>query len=209
MKNRFLVVLVVVSGWWLSMSTAQAATILVFGDSISAAYGLEVEQGWVALLQNKLNKTTPNKHSVANGSVSGETTSGGLQRLPSLLKKYHPDIVVLELGANDGLRGQPPRLMQKNLVAMIQVSRQSGAQVILLGMKIPPNYGRVYTQAFERVYSEVATSEKVAFLPFFMQDVAGVPELTQADGLHPTAKAQPILLENMWPLLQKVLKTRR
>jgi acyl-CoA thioesterase-1 len=189
-----------------SATAAQAATILVFGDSISAAYGLEVSQGWVALLQNKLDKVAPQKHRVVNGSLSGETTSGGKLRLPAFLKQHRPDIVVIELGANDGLRGQPLTLMRDNLKAMIAESRAVGAEVIVLGMKIPPNYGGVYTRAFEKVYADIQVSEKVTLLPFFMAGVAGHPEMTQADGLHPVAKAQPILLENMWPLLEKALR---
>ncbi|MGH8493853.1 MAG: arylesterase [Moraxellaceae bacterium] len=188
------------------ISRAQAATILVFGDSISAAYGLEVEQGWVRLLQQKLDKSAPGKHLVVNGSLSGETTAGGKARLPALLKKHKPDIVVLELGGNDGLRGQAPAAMSANLKKMITDSRAAGASVLLFGMKIPPNYGRAYTQAFEQVFVTVAKAEKVPLLPFFLEGIGGHPELVQADGIHPIAKAQPILLSNAWPLLEKALK---
>lgn len=190
----------------ISTFPVQAATILVFGDSISAAYGLEVEQGWVRLLQQKLDKTAPGKHQVVNGSLSGETTSGGKARLPALLKKHRPDIVVLELGGNDGLRGQPPALMSANLKKMIADARAEKAQVILLGMKIPPNYGRTYTQAFEQVFVTVAKEEKVLLLPFFLEGIGGNPALVQADGIHPVAKAQPRLLQNAWPLIEKALK---
>ncbi|HEX6590751.1 MAG TPA: arylesterase [Moraxellaceae bacterium] len=185
---------------------AQAAKILVFGDSISAAYGLEVEQGWVSLLQQKLNKAAPGRHQVVNGSLSGETTAGGRKRLPPLLQKHKPDIVVLELGGNDGLRGQPPTLMADNLKAMIAAARGAGAKVILLGIKIPPNYGSAYRNAFEKVFASVSQSEKVPLLPFFLEGVGGNTRLVQADGIHPTAEAQPQLLKNAWPLLESALK---
>ncbi|MDI1302949.1 MAG: arylesterase [bacterium] len=185
---------------------AQAATILVFGDSISAAYGLEVKQGWVVLLQQKLDKTAHGRHIAINASLSGETTSGGKTRLLPLLKKYQPDLVIIELGANDGLRGQSPPLMAANLKSMIADARSQKARVILLGMKIPPNYGRTYTQAFEQVFVSVSRQEKVPLLPFFLEGVGGRPELTQADGLHPLAKAQPRLLDNAWPLIEAELK---
>ncbi len=188
------------------ISSAQAATILVFGDSISAAYGLEVEQGWVRLLQQRLDKTAPGKHVVVNGSLSGETTSGGKARLPALLKKHKPDVVILELGGNDGLRGQPPALMAGNFKKMIADSRAAGAKVLLFGMKIPPNYGRAYTQAFEKVFVTVSGQEKVPLLPFFLEGIGGHADLVQADGIHPVARAQPILLQNAWPLIEKVLK---
>lgn len=188
------------------ISSARAATILIFGDSISAAYGLEVEQGWVALLQQKLDKTAAGKHQVVNGSLSGETTSGGKARLPALLKKHKPALVVLELGGNDGLRGQPPALMSANLRKMITDARSVGAKIVLLGIKIPPNYGRTYTQAFEQVFVTVAKDEKVPLLPFFLEGIGGNPALVQADGIHPVAKAQPRLLENAWPLIEKALK---
>ncbi len=193
----------------LGMRPAQAAVILVFGDSISAAYGLEVEQGWVALLQQKLNKAAPGKHQVVNGSLSGETTSGGKTRLPPLLQKHKPDILVIELGGNDGLRGQPPPLMAANLRKMIADGRAAGAEVILFGMRIPPNYGRAYTQAFEKVFVDVSQSEKVALFPFFLEGVAGDARLMQRDGIHPTAEGQPGLLENAWPLIERALKKKK
>lgn len=184
----------------------EAATILVFGDSISAAYGLEVKQGWVSLLQQKLDKAAPAQYVVVNGSLSGETTSGGKTRLPPLLKKHQARLVIIELGANDGLRGQAPQLMAANLKTMIADARAAKARVILLGMKIPPNYGATYTQAFEKVFSSVSQQEKVPLLPFFLEGVGGHVELIQADGLHPVAKAQPRLLDNAWPLIEAELK---
>ncbi len=189
-----------------SAGKVQAATILVFGDSISAAYGLEVKQGWVVLLQQKLDKTAHGRHIAINGSLSGETTSGGKTRLPPLLKKYQPDLVIIELGANDGLRGQSPQVIEANLKSMIADARSQKARVILLGMKIPPNYGRTYTQAFEQVFVHVSRQEKVPLLPFCLDGVGGRPELTQADGLHPLAKTQPRLLDNAWPLIEAELK---
>lgn len=184
----------------------QAATILVFGDSISAAYGLETNEGWVRLLQQKLDKKAPGKHYVFNGSLSGETTSGGVRRLPALLRQHKPDIVIIELGGNDGLRGQPPVLMEKNLRQMVGDARKSGAEVILLGMKIPPNYGKAYTQAFEAVFAKVSKDMNAPLLPFFLDGVGGNPLLMQRDGVHPTARAQPRLLDNAWPLIKAALK---
>lgn len=187
---------------------AQAATILVFGDSISAAYGLEANAGWVQLLQQKLDKNTAKKHRVINGSLSGETTSGGVRRLPPLLAQHHPDLVVLELGGNDGLRGQPPKMMAANLRQMIADARAAGADVILLGMRIPPNYGKAYTAAFENAFADVARETGVAFHPFFLDGVGGNPALMQRDGIHPTAEAQARLLANAWPLIEKALAWR-
>lgn len=185
----------------------QAATILVFGDSISAAYGLEAKQGWVHLLQQKLDKTTVKKHQVINGSLSGETTSGGVKRLPLMLQKHHPALVILELGANDGLRGHSPSLIESNLRQMVVAAQKSGAQVIILGMRIPPNYGKAYTQAFEKVFVTVSKEKHIPLVPFFLDGVGGKPELMQRDGIHPTAAAQQRLLDNAWPLIVKA--TRR
>jgi acyl-CoA thioesterase-1 len=203
---RAVLLLAMMASWGFS-PVVQAATILVFGDSISAAYGLEVKQGWVSLLQQKLDKTAPGKHQVVNGSLSGETTSGGRTRLPPLLQKHRPDVVIIELGGNDGLRGQSPALMAGNLRQMIADAKAAKADVILLGMKIPPNYGKAYTQAFEKVFVSVSAEGKVPLLPFFLKGVGGHPELVQADGIHPVAAAQPRLLENAWPLIEKVIKT--
>lgn len=207
MRHHFFMKWALLGSFLMAMALypAHAATVLVFGDSISAAYGLKTEEGWVTLLQQKLDKQAPRQHKVVNGSVSGETTSGGKARLPALLKTHKPQVVVLELGGNDGLRGQPPRLMADNLRQMIAASRAAGATVVLLGMKIPPNYGASYTRAFEQVFTEVSQSEKVALYPFFLEGVAGVDKLMQADGIHPTAAAQARLLDNVWPLIQKAL----
>lgn len=185
---------------------AHAATILVFGDSISAAYGLETRQGWVNLLQQRLDSTAPGKHRVINGSLSGETTSGGVRRLPALLRLHRPDIIILELGGNDGLRGQSPALMERNLLQMVSVANDAGAKVILLGMKIPPNYGKTYTQSFEKVFTNVSRSTGSALLPFFLEGVGGNASLMQKDGIHPVAQAQKRLLDNVWPLIVRELK---
>jgi len=190
----------------LAMMPASAASVLIFGDSISASYGMNMEQGWVSLLEQRLERRDPGLHEVINASVSGETTTGGLRRLPALLKQHKPDVVVLELGANDGLRGQPPALMERNLAAMIRLSRQSGARVVLLGMRILPNYGKAYTEAFAAVFPKVANAQGVAVLPFFLDGVGGVPALIQKDGIHPNAKAQPKLLELAWPLILDAVK---
>lgn len=185
---------------------AHAATILVFGDSISAAYGLETRQGWVNLLQQRLDSTAPGKHRVINSSLSGETTSGGVRRLPALLRLHRPDIIILELGGNDGLRGQSPALMERNLLQMVSVANDAGAKVILLGMKIPPNYGKTYTQSFEKVFTNVSRSTGSALLPFFLEGVGGNASLMQKDGIHPVAQAQKRLLDNVWPLVVRELK---
>lgn len=188
---------------------AQAATILVFGDSISAGYGLETGQGWVTGLQQKLDKTAPGQHRVINGSLSGETTAGGRSRLPPLLARHRPDLVILELGGNDGLRGLPPKAMAANLKRMIADSRKAGARVLLFAIRIPPNYGRVYSEAFEKVFVTVSQEEKVPLLPFFLANGRGELVQLQADGIHPTAAAQPVLLENAWPLIDRTLRQLR
>lgn len=191
----------------LAMLPASAASVLIFGDTISAAYGMNIEQGWVSLLDKRLGKRDPGMHHVINASVSGETTSGGLRRLPALLKQHRPDVVVLELGGNDALRGQPPAMIERNLAAMIRLSKQAGARVVLLGMQIPPNYGRAYTEAFAAVFPKVAKTEAVEVLPFFLAGVGGVPELMQRDGIHPNAKAQEKLLALAWPLIEASVKS--
>ncbi|MBP5133354.1 arylesterase, partial [Pseudomonas protegens] len=176
---------------------AAAGTVLIVGDSISAAFGLDTRQGWVALLEKRLKDQGFNDR-VVNASVSGDTSAGGQARLPALLAEHKPEVVILELGGNDGLRGQPPRQLQQNLASMIDSSQAQGAKVLLLGMQLPPNYGVRYTQAFSQVYSQLASEKKVALVPFFLDGVGGHPELMQADGLHPAAAAQGKLLENVW-----------
>ena len=189
----------------LSLNTAEAKTIMIVGDSISAAYGMRPEQGWVHLLQQRLDQQYPKQHKVVNVSVSGETTSGALARLPKLLTAYQPDVVVIELGGNDGLRGQPPQNIQRNLSQLVQKTQQSQAKVIVFGMKIPPNYGQAYTKAFENNYTLVSQQYKVPLLPFFLEGVAGNKDLMQRDLIHPNVQAQPILLKNAYPYIQKAL----
>jgi acyl-CoA thioesterase I len=183
---------------------ALADTVLVVGDSISAAFGLDTRQGWVSLLEKRLVEQGF-EHRVVNASISGDTSAGGAARLPRLLAEHQPDLVIIELGGNDGLRGLPPAQLQQNLAAMVDASRDSGAQVLLLGMLLPPNYGVRYTTAFAEVFSRLAEEQQIPLVPFFLEGVGGVPGMMQADGLHPTAQAQPVLLENLWPTLKPLL----
>ncbi|KHK65825.1 MULTISPECIES: arylesterase [Pseudomonas] len=186
------------------VQNAAAGTVLIVGDSISAAFGLDTRQGWVSLLEQRL-KAEGFDDKVINASISGDTSAGGLARLPTLLAAHKPELVILELGGNDGLRGQPPTQLQQNLAAMIDSSRASGAKVLLLGMQLPPNYGRRYTEAFAKVYSTLADEKQVPLVPFFLKDVGGVPGMMQGDGLHPSVAAQGKLLENVWPTLKPLL----
>ena len=183
----------------------QAKTIMIVGDSLSAGYGIPAQQGWVNLLQKRLDQQYPKQHKVVNASVSGETTSGALARLPKLLQTHRPDLVVIELGGNDGLRGQPPKMIEKNLAQLVQKSQQAKAKVVLFGMKIPPNYGKAYSKAFENNYKTVSQQYKVQLLPFFLEDVAGNKNLIQSDQIHPNAKAQPMLLNNAYPYIKRHL----
>ena len=160
---------------------ASAKTILILGDSLSAGYGIDSKQGWVNLLQQRLDQQYPKQHKVVNASVSGETTSGALARLPKLLQTYQPEIVVIELGGNDGLRGQPPQMIQENLAQLVQLSQKQKASVLLFGMKIPPNYGTAYSSAFEKNYKVVSQQYKVKLLPFFLEGIAGHKNLIQND----------------------------
>ncbi|MDM7858075.1 arylesterase [Thiopseudomonas acetoxidans] len=179
-------------------------TILVVGDSISAAYGLEIERGWVALLQQRLTERGLS-YQVVNASISGDTSAGGRNRLPALLEQHQPSLVLIELGGNDGLRGLPLSNLQDNLRAMVQLAKQQEAQVMLLGMRIPPNYGTRYTEEFYQVFQHVAELESVLVVDFFLEGVGGVPGMVQADGIHPTEQAQAILLDNAWPILEKAI----
>ncbi|AVO60380.1 arylesterase [Pseudomonas sp. 22526] len=183
---------------------AAAGTVLIVGDSISAAFGLDTRQGWVALLEQRL-KSEGFNDKVVNASISGDTSAGGQARLPALLAEHKPELVILELGGNDGLRGQLPTQLQQNLASMIDSSKASGAKVLLLGMQLPPNYGVRYTQAFAEVYSKLANEKNIALVPFFLEGVGGNPELMQADGIHPAVAAQGKLLENVWPTLKPLL----
>jgi acyl-CoA thioesterase-1 len=184
---------------------AETPVILVFGDSVSAGYGLtRVEQGWVALLQTRL-RQQEYVYQVVNASVSGETTAGGLARLPRALELHHPKIVILELGGNDGLRALPIAQMRTNLARMVDLASAAGAKVLLLGMRIPPNYGPDYTEQFRSSYSDLARDKKLPLVPFLLNDIALTPDLMQADGIHPNELGQPRLLDNVWPVLKPLL----
>ncbi|MGB1581314.1 MAG: arylesterase [Nevskiales bacterium] len=182
-----------------------APGILVTGDSLSAAYGIPLEEGWVALLQKRL-KDEGYPHRVVNTSVSGETTAGGLGRLDKELQQHQPALVIIELGANDGLRGLPMADMKQNLASMINKSRKSGAQVLLLGMRLPSNYGQAYTEQFRQVFQQVAKEHSVALVPFFLADIALDRSQFLNDGIHPNAAAQPALLNSIWPKLKPMLE---
>lgn len=208
MMFRFLHLLIVLPallfGHFAVAETAPKQTILFFGDSLSAAYGIPKEQGWVNLVAQRL-KDNQLPYEVANASVSGETTAGGLSRLPAALKQFKPTIVVLELGANDGLRGLPVDAMKNNLEKMIQASKQANAKVVLLGMLIPPNYGPKYTNGFKAVFLDLSEKYKTPFVPFFMDGISGHSDLVLEDGLHPNVNAQKKILENIWPTLTPLL----
>lgn len=184
-----------------------AATILVFGDSLSAGYGLAAGQSWPALLQERL-RAEKFPYTVVNASISGETTAGGKSRLPAALKRHRPAVVVLALGANDGLRGLPTSAARDNLVAMTRQAKAAGARVLLVGMQLPPNYGPDYTREFNALFATVAKQEKAALLPFLLEPIALDDTAYQPDRLHPTATAQPKLLAHVWPALLPLLKQR-
>ena len=194
----------------LAWAQAKSPAILVVGDSISAEYGLQRGTGWVSLLQDKL-KAAKRSELVVNASISGDTTSGGRSRLPALLKLHKPAFVIIELGANDALRGMPLDSTQANLTAMVQASKKAGAKVLVVGMEVPPNYGTRYTQDFRNLFKTVATQEKTALVPFLLAGVADREDalsLFQADRIHPNETAQPMLAANVWPVLQELLPKR-
>ena len=180
-------------------------TLLVYGDSLSVSYGIEEEQGWVNLLQMRLESENLAVE-VINGSVSGETTTGGLARLPAMLDSYRPGLVVLELGGNDGLRGLPLSIMRENLAAMIDLAKDAGAEVILTGIQIPPNYGPRYTTPFFETYAALAEEKSLPLVPFLIDGIPQQPELMQNDGIHPRAEAQHMILDNVWPILEPQLE---
>lgn len=184
----------------------RAPVLLVLGDSLSAGYGLAPDEAWPALLQGRLVESGASTR-VVNASISGETTAGGLARLPALLEAHRPAVVIIELGANDGLRGLAIGQLRANLQALVRASRASGAVVVVVPMRVPPNYGPAYSQAFEAVFAELsALGERVSLSPFFLKDVVLDPALMQADGLHPTAAAQPRMLDAIWPSIEAALK---
>ena len=189
----------------LQNAVASDRTILVFGDSLSAAYGIRPEQGWVALLTQRL-QAQGYGYQIVNASVSGETTSGGLQRLPRALQLHQPGIVVLELGANDALRGLPLSGTRANLAQMVRLSQEAGARVLLVGIRIPPNYGPRYTEEFASVFPELAKQYHLALVPFLLQDVALNPARMQEDGMHPNAAGEAPILDTVWPYLKPLLK---
>jgi len=179
-------------------------TILIIGDSLSAGYGIAENESWPALLQQRLTAEDYG-YQVVNASISGDTTSGGLRRLPRALEIHKPDIVLIELGGNDGLRGTPIAVIRKNLETMVELALESGARVILAGMKMPPNYGLAYTDAYEKIYADLAEKYEVSLIPFFMKGVALDPGLLQQDQIHPNATGQSILLDNAWTILKPLL----
>jgi len=189
----------------LTWAPAWADSVLVWGDSLSAGYGLQIQQAWPSLLEKRFAEAKL-PHKVVNASISGETTSGGRSRLPTALQTHKPAVVIIELGANDGLRGLPPKLMAANLQAMIDASRQAGARILLVGMRMPPNYGPEYTASFENTFKDLARSNKVRLVPFMMEGFADKRQFFQQDGIHPIAEAQPIILDTIWRELAPLLR---
>lgn len=191
----------------LALAGDDGPTVLVFGDSLSAGYGIDVDQSWPALLQSRL-AGKGYEHRVVNASISGETTEGGATRIRAALESFDPELVILELGGNDGLRGFPPARIRENLSEIVRATTDHGADIVLLGIRIPPNYGPRYTQMFEDVYRDIAAAEGVPWIEFFMEGVALDEALMQDDGIHPNAEAQPILLDNAWPIISGALEVR-
>lgn len=199
-KILTLVVLLVAT----NAQATDAPTVLIFGDSLSAGFGIDVDRSWTALLQQRLEEQGY-EHRVVNASISGETTEGGAARIDSAIGTFSPDLIILELGGNDGLRGFPPTRIKDNLETIARRARDSGAGVVLLGIRIPTNYGTRYTQAFEAVYADVADELEIRWIEFFMEGVALNDELLQEDRIHPNVEAQPILLDNAWPIIRATL----
>jgi len=189
----------------LPLTASADAVILVYGDSLSAAYGLAQDAGWPALLQARL-KQKQLDYTVANASISGETSSGGAARIDAALKAHRPRVVIVALGANDGLRGLPLAQMRANLANIVRASQKAGSRVLLAGMRLPPNYGEAYTRQFAQVYADLAREHKTALAPFLLEGMAERRELFQPDNIHPTAEAQPIILDNIWKALAPLLK---
>ena len=201
---RFLLLLVLIA-----VAPAHAArTILVFGDSLSAGYGLPSGTGWVSLLEQRLKRDRLD-YAVVNGSISGETTLGGRNRIVSALAEHRPSVVVVQLGGNDGLRGNSIEETRRNLIAIVQASRVSGAKVLLVGIRIPPNYGQVYTRRFEALFAEVARQQNASLVPFMLQGFADKREWFQSDGIHPAVEAQPRILDNIYRRLRALLTLQR
>lgn len=188
--------------------SATAKSIVVLGDSISAAYGIEVGQGWVALVQDKLQEKHSN-YNVNNESISGDTSAGGLARINDVLTRHKPKVVIIELGANDGMRGLSPAVLKNNLAEIARRAQESGAKVLLLSMRIPPNYGKRYTEMFYNVYPQLSKELDVPYVPFILEDVALAKQLMQQDGLHPNENAQAIIADKIWPHLVKLLELQQ
>ncbi|MBE93474.1 MAG: arylesterase [Marinobacter sp.] len=189
-----------------AQAQASQSTLMIVGDSLSAAYGVQTGESWVALLQERLDGEGLDHWQVVNASISGETTDGGLRRLPDLLNKNEPAVVVIELGGNDGLRGFPPNVIRQNLARMIEQVKEAGAETLLVGMQIPPNYGQRYTRAFADIYPELADEYETELLPFFLEGIYDQEGMMQGDSIHPTAEAQGQLLDNIWPVLEPMLR---
>jgi acyl-CoA thioesterase-1 len=200
-------VLVMLAVLWVAASASASQTIVVVGDSLSSGYGLTAEQSWVSMLRERLDSEAYG-YDVVNASIAGDTSAGGLARLPRLLAEHSPAVVVIELGGNDGLRGQPVDVLRSNLAKMIELSQQHGARVVLAGMRIPPNYGPAYTQSFAAVYSELSMRYQIALVDFLLAGVALHPELMQADGIHANAAGQKLVFENVWRVLPGVLRAQ-
>lgn len=213
LRGLFILIMTVILSWSstvLASESAQTRTLLVWGDSLSAAYGISTDQGWVHLLQSKLDNTEGAKDiKVVNGSISGETTSGGLTRLPEALAEHKPNFVIIELGANDGLRGLSIKAMRSNLEQMIQLAQKNNAKVALLGMYMPANFGRMYSEQFKKTYQELAKQYQLPFNPFFLEGVALKDDLLLQDGLHPNEKAQPQLLDNISPVVAELIGIKK
>lgn len=188
---------------------ASPNTILVMGDSLSAAYGVRSEAGWVQLLRQRLEQNGLSQWEVVNASISGETADGGARRLPELIEKHAPEVVIIELGGNDGLRGFPPNVIESNLASMIEVTQQSGAQALLVGMQMPPNYGPRYTRMFADLYPTLSDRYNTELVPFFLDGIYNHENMMQPDGIHPTEQAQPKLLDKVWPVLVPMLESER
>ena len=205
MRSKFCLLFLLIGLLTPAFASSETRSIVILGDSLSAAYGMEVSEAWPELLQQRLNEHG-HAYRIFNSSITGDTTQGGLARLPRLLEKHQPAIVILELGGNDGLRGLPIQVTRDNLGSMIEKSQSAGARVILAEMRIPPNYGRTYTEKFHSLYGELATRYEARLLPFLLQDIALQPGMMQTDGIHPTAAAQPLILDAVWQVLEPMLE---
>lgn len=200
------ILFLVITVLFTSAAVANQNTLLVVGDSLSAAYGVPSDKAWVQLLQERLDRNGLSQWQVVNASISGETTDGGARRLPGLLAENNPDVVVIELGGNDGLRGFPPKVIESNLAEMITLVQDAGAEAVLVGMQIPPNYGQRYTEMFADIFPKLSDRYNAALVPFFLQGVYDQDGMMQDDGIHPTEAAQPKLLENVWPVIEDTLR---